>query len=869
MIDFEYQVSNSGWPVHAVRGVTTYEFSGTFSATRIREERTLWLLGMLIKTALWLLVLMGIVALGFSAWQGYGEKNICFLFAHDNFNIVLWTGVLAGMFLWAKGKQGALDKQRLNLLKLYDHQPKIGAAKTLDIYNLFSPEAKAAWNKALTIAGDKKIAAVTAADLLQALLTDQSVRLAFLRLGTNPKDISNFLSNRQRPGGIKDELDKLPFVALDTALRLHNRTIDPLMLLCSLSKGLPEKHDLQEIFFSLNVDTEKLEALASWIFHMEILRDEFKLFKKLSRYKPDSEINTGLTSVPTFYLDKVSADLTRAAKYGRLPLALGRAEDLHEIFRLLASGKQNILIKGPLGSGRTTVINELAYKMAAEQVPELLEDKRLVKLEVAAILGSRFKTEEALMNALDEAERAGNITVVIEDIHQLARAQGTEGLTLLEVLVNFLQSSSLMVIATTTIEDYTDYLRALPNFEEIFLGYELSNLSRNNILLAACVRATLLENQNNCFFTFGAIEKAVELTDQYVKDVSQPQKAIAILVEAATRGKSKERGQRLVNEEVIQTIVSAKTHIPASTLSKNESTKLMDLEMNISKYVIGQKAAVRAVAEGLRRSRSGLASATRPLASFLFLGPTGVGKTEIARTLAKIYFGDERYMLRVDMSEFRGESAMDKFLGSEGRKTDPPIIKHIKNYPFCLLLLDEFEKAGPEIINLFLQVLEDGRLTSGKGELIDLTQTLVIATSNAGTKEIQEGQRANKTLDQIKTQIFNQVLNNYFPPELLNRFDGVVLFSPLSTEEIEQITALQLNSLAETMLTKGIKVSFAPAVLQDISANAYDPLLGARPIRRYIQDHIESFIAKLLLSKKLPRGTEITIDFQNGGYIVN
>ncbi|HVY67655.1 MAG TPA: AAA family ATPase, partial [Patescibacteria group bacterium] len=343
-----------------------------------------------------------------------------------------------------------------------------------------------------------------------------------------------------------------------------------------------------------------------------------------------------------------------------------------------------------------------------------------------------------------------------------------------------------------------------------------------------------------------------------------PQRAIAVLAEAARRAKMSADKYKVISAGAVQKIVSEKAHVPAESLGENEAQKLLGLESELQKFVVGQVQAVRAVSEALRRARSGLASAARPLASFLFLGPTGVGKTELAKTLAAVYFGEEKYLLRLDMSEFRGPDGLAKLLGAESARLDTPLIKHLKNYPFCLLLLDEFEKASPEVWNIFLQILEDGRLTTAKGETLDLTHAMVIATSNAGTRDIQEGLRSGQALDQIQNQLFNNILTGIFPPELLNRFDGIVLFTPLSQPEVKQIALLQLQHLASQLKDKGIKIGFTENVVSDIAAKAFDPLLGARPIRRYIQDHLESFVAKMILSKKLSRGSEITIDIKDG-----
>ena len=889
MLELDLQKnSGPGWPLAARAGKVSLTFGGSLKAERIGKERLSFLLERVVDILLWSLLLLGLLALaasayaGFQAWGGRYLWEGRFLWEGSAYNFVFWLSALTDLYLWARRAQKNLDNQDTDLMALEERTWQPVNEETVDVYELFNREAKLAWNGALKFAQKRQAAAarlalepgsaapvkITAADLLLSLLENRSVASLFFRIGVNVHDIAEVIKNYALLAGEKAEglehFDQIPFAALQEATKLHNKTIDPLMLLCSLPSCLGDEHIIQAIFLNINLSQEKLENIASWIFHLRLLGEDLRLFKKLSKFKPDSDINTGLTSVPTIYLDRYGQDLTRQAKYGRLPVALGRGTDLKEIFKLATAGTGNIVVKGEVGSGRTTLVNELAYKMASEQVPSLYQDKRLVRLDIAGILGSGQKTESLFVQTLKEAVFSGNIILVIEDIQELAQTMSGSGLSLLDILINFLQSHRLTVIATTSVEGYTDYLRDAANFEQVFNPYELRHLSHNEILLACCIRASLLETHNDCLFKYQAIEQAVDLTDVYIHGQNQPQKAIAVLVEAASR--AKHQSKKIVSETLVQQIISEKTHIPADTLKEDETEKLLHLEELIGQRVIGQRSAVTAVAEGLRRARSGLASGSRPLASFLFLGPTGVGKTEIARTLADIYFGESKFLLRLDMSEFRGPDGMEKLLGRADGALDTPIVKHIKNYPFCLLLLDEFEKASPEITNLFLQILEDGRLTSGRGEVLDLTHTLIIATSNAGSAEIQDGIRQSLSLDQIKTRLFNQTLHQFFPPELLNRFDAVVVFSPLSQDEVEQVSLLQLQALQHDLLQKGVKATFTLNVARDVAKNAFDPSLGARPIRRYIQDHLESFVAKLLLQKKLKRGSIVTIDFVDNEY---
>lgn len=860
------------WPLAAHKAAAMFVFTGSFDRGRIEREAAARLFNRLLTWGLVVIAGIGGVAFVWSAWHlGYDELDGWFLFRHHWYNVFFWIGSLAGLYVWADRLHAAAEYEVTRVLSPVVVVAWAKRKSPIDVYHLFTAGSRTVWNGTLKIARDSGAGAPSTYHIFMSLLEHESIKLVFVRFGINPgrfkTDLDGFL--KQSPDAAEQELvAKLPFVALDEALKLRNRSVDPLMLLCGLATVLPPEHPIAKLFFNIELSYDKLEIIAAWIFNMDLLAADDKLFRKLARHKSDSGINRGLTAVPTPYLDQFSQDLTIAAKYHHLPLARGRDDEVDKIITLFGQGK-SVLVKGAVGTGRSTIVNHLAFRMASEQVPVFLQDKRLIRLEIAAILGSKVPAEQALLNVFREAEHSGNIVFAIENVDQMAKATGAEGLSLLEVLASHLQNSSALVIATTTPEAYQSALRSVANFDERFATYELTDLSPEAIMLASCVRASIFEGSTGAFFQYQAIEEAVKLTDQYFKDKGQPEKAIEVLKEAAQSVKNLSGKDKLVTPKVIQTILAEKTHVPTSAFTQSEADKLLHLEDEISKYLVGQKEAVVAVAEALRRARSGLTSSTRPLGSFLFIGPTGVGKTELAKTLAKVYFGDDRYFLRLDMSEYQGSDGLRKLIGSAEGTDSTPFITHLKTYPFCLFLLDEMEKASPDILNLFLQVLDDARITTGGGKTLDLTHTVIIATSNAGTPEIQAGITAGKSLDDIKAELLSTILIHYYRPEFLNRFDGVILFRPLEHSEVESITRLQLQAVSAQLLAKGIKLQFSDAVVTEIATKAFDPLLGGRPIRRFIQDHVESVLAKLMLSKQLERGAENTLDINEAGeYVV-
>ncbi|MBL8029635.1 MAG: ATP-dependent Clp protease ATP-binding subunit [Candidatus Doudnabacteria bacterium] len=818
------------------------------------------------RFTLWSLVFIGITALLFQLILSFYNQDWSFFFVPQLLNIPTALALFSSLYLWAKQKEQQAKDHSLNLLYLnpvWQIENSRKNTATVDIFEIFNLQAKLAWQKASELSLQENLSVPSLNHILSCLLESLDLKEACLRLGINSKDLIKFINKNPT---ISSRTPELPFISFEIALKLHNKSIDPLMLFCACVKILEENSALSKLFTKLEISQEKWEAVSAWIFTLRILQDDIRLFKKLSKLKPTGDMNVGLTAVPTPFLDRFSTDLTWQARLGRLPISVGRHEDLEELFQLFAQNNKYILIKGEEGTGRSALVNELAFKMETEQVPASLQDKRLVRLEISGILGNPQKSEVILEELLNEAAKSGNIVLVVEDIEQMSKARTISGLSLLELFTDSLQSLSLQAIVTCDPEAYVDFLQKTPNFTQIFTEHELKTLTPDQILLAACVKASLIESHHNCIFLFQAIEKSIALSNELLRGVGQPQKAVQLLTETASKSKSKNKEPILITAEEIEKIISDKTHIPQNTINGDEAQKLLTLEVVLSQSIIGQTQAIKAVCESLKRARSGLASDTRPLASFLFLGPTGVGKTEVAKTLAREYFGKEEFLLRLDMSEFAGGDAMYKLLGAKGEEFDPPLIKHLKNYPYCLLLLDEFEKARTEIHNLFLQILDDGRLTTAKGELISLSHCLIIATSNAGTKNIQDGFKSGKNLEEIKTELFQNALLKTFAPELLNRFDSTVVFSPLSPQDTKAIARLQLKDLQKKLDAKGIKITFTENVIEDIAKNAFDPLLGGRPVRRYIQDHVENFIADLLLNKKLNKGHKGSIDITEDGF---
>jgi ATP-dependent Clp protease ATP-binding subunit ClpA len=423
-----------------------------------------------------------------------------------------------------------------------------------------------------------------------------------------------------------------------------------------------------------------------------------------------------------------------------------------------------------------------------------------------------------------------------------------------------MEHRGIYCLAAVTRQNYLKYIENKPLGEKM-AKVEVEEPVGNQAIIITESKVGRLEGVYRVYFTYDAIEAAVTLTSKYIHDKYLPEKAISLLESLAVRTSKSEAEHHAITKEDVAAMISDTTGIPVTKVGEAEGRELLNLEERIHAHMIDQVEAVDAVASALRRARAQLSSGKRPIASFLFMGPTGVGKTELAKSVAKVYFEDEDCMIRVDMSEYQNQDSVGKMIGDQ-RGAKGYLTEAVRQAPFSLLLLDEFEKAHPEILNLFLQVMDDGRLTDGTGRTIDFTNCIIIATSNAGALYIQEQIRAGTQIEKIKEVLINEHLNKIMRPELINRFDGVIVFKPLGETEVVQITKLMLSKTAQTLEAKGIGLRTEEAGILKLAALGYDPKFGARPLRRLLQEKVDNIIANLILAGELKRRDTVVIDGQ-------
>lgn len=561
-------------------------------------------------------------------------------------------------------------------------------------------------------------------------------------------------------------------------------------------------------------------------------------------------INRGWLGAPTPNLDLAGEDLTREAASKGFPDLRRESSTLTEITNILSQETgRNLILTGPAGSGKTALLKHLAKQVVTGDAPEALATKRIVLLDLSKLL-SGVKTQgdlaEKIKKIFEEVGYSGNIIIAIEEIHELGMGEAGSGMNLYSLLEPYLESDTFQFIGTTEAENYSRVLEKNSAFARLFRKIEVPPATETDTLEILQDRAIEAERKQKLKVTFIAIKTAVALSKKLIHDRVLPDSAISILKEAMTQSVNK-----WVTKEVVRRVLSRRVKIPLMDVGSADKNKLLNLENEIHESLIDQEPAVKAVADTLRRSVTGLREENRPIGSFLFVGPTGVGKTELAKTLSEVYFKTAGAYIRFDMSEYQHSESVNRLIGGNGQ--EGLLTEAVRQRPYALLLLDEFEKADPRILTLFLQVLEDGRLTDSSGRTVDFTNTIIIATSNAGSLTIAQGLRERLSFGDIDKKV-NEELLKLFKPELVNRFDEVVLFKPLSPNDLAKIVKIKLNNLQKQMKEKGYLIDFSPEIVAELAKRGFDPVMGARPMRRLLQDTLEAKLSKLILQNQLTKG---------------
>lgn len=641
-------------------------------------------------------------------------------------------------------------------------------------------------------------------------------------------------------------------------------------------------------------------------------------------------------------LDSLARDLTAIAREGTLDPVIGRSKEITRVVEVLSRRtKNNPVLIGEPGVGKTAIAEGLAQQIVNNEVPETLRDKRVMTLDMGTVVaGTKYRGEfeDRLKKVMEEIRQAGNIILFIDELHTLIGAGGAEGaIDASNILKPSLARGELQCIGATTIDEYRKYIEKDAALERRFQPIQVDEPSVEETILIINGLRDRYEAHHRVKITDEAVEAAAKLSDRYISDRFLPDKAIDLIDEAGSKVRLrsftvppnlKELEEKLesvrseknaavssqefekaaalrdseqkLKEELentkkvwkeqqgkeeskvtvddIATVVAMWTGIPVNKIQQEESAKLLNLEEELHKRVVGQGEAVEAISRAIRRARAGLKDPKRPIGSFIFLGPTGVGKTELARALAEVMFGDEDAMIRIDMSEYMEKHSTSRLVGAPpgyvGFDEGGQLTEKVRRKPYSVVLLDEIEKAHPDVFNILLQVLDDGRLTDSKGRVVDFRNTVVIMTSNVGADTLKYqknvgfavGDTDTKYKDMKSTML--EELKKAFRPEFLNRIDEMIVFHSLDKGELKQIVSLMANTLTKRLKEQDIELELTDAALEKIAKEGYDPQYGARPIRRALQKHVEDRLSEELLKGTVLTGQVVVFDYVNDEFVV-
>ncbi|RJQ25963.1 ATP-dependent Clp protease ATP-binding subunit [Candidatus Parcubacteria bacterium] len=554
-----------------------------------------------------------------------------------------------------------------------------------------------------------------------------------------------------------------------------------------------------------------------------------------------------------------------SAKY--MPKLIGRSEEYSHLISILSKNDlNNILLVGEPGIGKTTLVEYITYEIYMRNVPVRLGRRRVYELLVGKLMAGNQNSDsinEKIDALFSELVHTGSIVFFLQNFENIFGGGGFN-LDISGNLYEYLENSSIPIIATTTNSAYKKYLEERTDVKKFFEVIRLKEPNVKETYLVLLTKVEEFEKKYKTNIQYSAIKETISLSSLYLPEKSSPGRDVNLLEEVCAQARNKKQ-INITKKDIIEK-VEEKTSVPIAGPENEEKSLLLNLEEEIHKRIIDQEQAVQGIASALRRLRSGFVKGERPISVFLFLGPTGVGKTETAKALAEVYYKNKNSMLRFDMSEYQTQEQIKRLLGEiPGEEYVPnTLAEQVLNNPFSLILLDEFEKAHPHLLDIFLQVFDEGRLTDNRGRTVSFNNCIIIATSNAGSSLVHDLVSQNLNNDDIKKQLLDHLLkSNIYKPELLNRFDEVMFFKPLSFEDAKQVSRLILLSSLKKLEEKEIFITFSEKVLEKIIKEGYSREFGARNIRRYIENHIEEFIARQILEEKIVKGERRTLSIDD------
>lgn len=820
----------------------------------------------------------------------------------------------------------------------------------MNLPDQFSKRTQEALQKAFEVAQQKGQRAIDTEHILYGITEDEVVmKRVFKELGVNVNELREYLNKQIPQGSFSMETPNFTPRAYQVLQLANNESIEL-------------RHNYigtEHIFLGLILEQEGLAAQILRKYAINHVQARQAVIKVVGEGdKEGNKVGNGLDT-PT--LNEFSKDLNELARQDKIDPVIGREDEITRVIEILSRRKKNnpVLIGEP-GVGKTAIAEGLAQKIVLDQVPEVLRNKTVRALDLSKLVaGSKFRGEfeervKKLIDDLEKVER--NVILFIDELHTIVGSGAQSGeLDFSNMIKPALARGELQVIGATTLNEYQKYIEKDAALERRFQPVLVNEPTVDQTVLILKGIKERYEAHHKLKIQEEALVAAANLSDRYIKNRFLPDKAIDIVDEAASRVRikftSEPKELRTLKDEIrkleteresltrasqhkeaaeikvkieqlkeelkpieedwfkkrgtgtpevtvadIHEIISRMTGIPITELNKAEKESLKNLEQKLHERIIGQHEAVHLVAQAIRRSRTGLKDPRRPIASFLFLGPTGVGKTELAKALSEIVFGDEDALIRIDMSEYMEKFSVTRLIGAPpgyvGYDEGGQLTEKVRRKPYSVVLLDELEKAHPDVFNILLQVLDDGKLTDGKGRVVDFKNTIIIATSNIGSDliltsigmseqnkvtrpteshegliKLKDNSENVPSWDEVRAGIF-QLLRKFFRPEFLNRLDEIIVFKALTRQEVNEIVRLILNNTKSLMKSQNIEVEFDESVVNEIADISYNPQYGARPIKRAVQSEIDNLLSSLILDDKIKSGQKVRIVYKGNKFSI-
>ncbi len=816
-----------------------------------------------------ILIIPGLIIALIYVLQLFNSENAEILITNNIMNLFFWISVLGIIILWhdyyrTKSHPTRLpNAEPISTKEIEDIKMsgfKLGRYSPLESLYFFSEDALE------ILANNIKKAKFDSFQLFQEIISEPLSKEVLNRSDlhidkTTFKDLG--ISEDTLPSYDLAGLRNIIIYANEAAILTKARQIECCHILIAFFKAYPV---LQQILKENKNSTEILAEASKFLLHEEYVQNHSSIFDTTQTYYKNGGIARDLVYGWTFILGHFSSDVNESVARTQEVFGIGHKREIESLTATVGKlSKNNALLIGEPGVGKSSIIKGLAQKINRGDVPEQLKDKRIVQLDLNSLMAQASKKkniEELIKKAMEELTKAGNTILYIDEIQELIPAKAEKsGSSIAGMMLPYILESVFPIVGTLNYADYKRYFLSNQSLSNAFDNIEIEELSPEKTLEILTAKVPFLEGNFRTYIPIPALMVSTELAQRYIHNRKLPDSAVNVI--ESTCSWAQTNGINRLTAEHVAKVVSIQYGIPVKSIDAEEATKLMKLEETIKQKVIGQEQAVHLIVETLKRSRTDVRDPNKPIGAFLFLGPTGVGKTYLSRVVAQEYFDRGEDIIRVDMSEYQEVSSISKFLDTGGdsgfQQNKISLIDRIKNNPYSVVLFDEIEKAHPNILNLFLQLLDEGRLTSNLGETVSFRNCIVICTSNIGSRIILESLEKDQSMWSEARDKAIIELRQAISPELYNRFDEIVVFGPHNVNNLATIADLQLQELAKRMSDKSINLEWDSTIPMLIANKANEPGLGARPIKRFIQRNIEGKIATEIISQGTKSGETITL----------